>query len=330
MGQTAYNEPTTSEVVLGELKNTLEDYVDEECADLISNFFYTLLSPIIAAIPDLVEFGTLTPRSLQIQLKSEFEETSKSIELPETVRKKIGDCLNKLVKSGWFEKEVSRAVKLAVLDSLEKLEKYDESEVLLEIFHKSCERDLERTIQAWKTCYSEGIDELIFKLFDAVRPLSKSIEDDFESVATTVLWSFQILSEAYYRKLISFLLDCINILEGGSPKKRVRYIGESHKDFDAYKEKYPKAIVFFDEVINAIRNSIAHADYKIDVENRGIIIKDKGEILFKLTEKDIEAKIEYLIRITKVSIHFYLYGVLYFAEKIDIWSLIENLQTNHT
>lgn len=119
-----------------------------------------------------------------------------------------------------------------MLDSLEKLEKYDESEVLLEIFHKSCEKDLGRTIQAWKTCYLEGIDELIFKLCDAVRLLLKSIEDDFESIATTILCSFQILSEAYYRKLISFLLDCINILEGDNPKKRVRYIGESHRDFD--------------------------------------------------------------------------------------------------
>jgi len=51
--------------------------LDEECAELTSNFFSTLLSPIIAAIPDLIEFGTLTPRSLQIQLKSEFEEASK-------------------------------------------------------------------------------------------------------------------------------------------------------------------------------------------------------------------------------------------------------------
>ena len=45
MGQIAYNEVTSSEVVLGELKNTLGDYVDEECADLISNFFSSLLSP---------------------------------------------------------------------------------------------------------------------------------------------------------------------------------------------------------------------------------------------------------------------------------------------
>ena len=109
-----------------------------------------------------------------------------------------------------------------------------------------------------------------------------------------------------------------------TPRRELDTLGKATEILMAYKEKYPKAIVFFDEVINAIRNSIAHADYEIDVENREIIIKNKGKILFELTEKDIEAKIEYLIRITKVSIHFYLYGVLYFAEKIDIWNLIEN------
>jgi len=309
------------EIELEGLKNSLKDYVDEECVDLIIYFFSHILLLMTAVIPDLVESKTLAPRTLQKQLKSKFDEALRSIDTPETI-KEIGDCINKLIKSGWFEKEITNFTASVISENLKKLEKYDESKVLLEIFHKSCEKDLEKTVQVWRTCYPERLDEFIFRLFDAVRALMEiSEKDDFESFAINILCSFQILSEAHYRKLTSFLLDCMDILEG-KVKGRVRYIGESYTDFKNYEKSYLKAGVFFDEVIKAIRNSIAHADYEIDVENRKIIVKDKDRI-FELTENEIEAKMEYLVRMVNIFLYFYFYATFYFAEKMNLWDLIQ-------
>jgi len=83
---------------------------------------------------------------------------------------------------------------------------------------------------------------------------------------------------------------------------------------------------FFDKVLRIVRNSFAHADYEIDVENRKIIVRDKKAVI-ELTERDAENKLSYLTRIASISIHFYLYVIYYITKKIGIshlWNLPRN------
>jgi hypothetical protein len=247
------------------------------------------------------------------------------MEISESAKEKLGMCVDELINSGWFEKAFEELIELSLSELSKKLEEYSESHPLLELFHRSTGIDLERTVYAWRTCYLSDINKTVYGLFDALK-LLKDTPEDFESFAILFLSSVQILSEAYLRRLISFLVDCMNIIEGKNPKGKARYLGESLREFERFRETYLQAVVFFDEVLKTARNSFAHADYDIDVENKEIIVRDK-EAMIELTEKDVEEKLSYLTRIANISIYFYLYAIYYFTKKLIFhhsWNLPRN------
>jgi len=314
-----------AKIILEKMKDDLRRYVDEECADLIIFFFSLISGQIIGIVPDLLKIEeTLAPRTVQAQLKSKLKTALEVIQLPEPVKGKIGECLTKLVKSNWLKEALPETIKLIISEDLKKLEKFEESKALLEIFHKACDKDLAKVLNTWRIHYPEKFDEFSFKMLDALTQIMKAPET-FESKARNFLMFTLIISEAYYRRLISFLLDCIRILEGKEPKGKVRYLGKSCGEFESYKNKYPNVAIFFDKDVLAIRNAIAHADYEIDVENKKIIIKvreNNRKVIKEITEDDLETKKSYLIRMAQISLLFYSYTLFYLTKKIGLWERI--------
>ncbi len=314
--------------MMEEMSRSLKGYVDEDCANLIAQFFSAIGSSIISTIlPKIsrIESGIIPSRTFMEELKSELEKAFTTINVPDQTKEKIKDCFVKLLKSGWIQEEIPRITKSMISEELKRLERYEESKILLDIFHKACEKDLSLVFSSWCNHYlSERFEEFMYKLFDGIRSLQQltQFEEDFETQAILILSSFQILSETYYRRLISFLIDLLRILEGKTPKKEVEFIGRSYHEFvKNYKEKYPNLKIFFNETIKNIRNSVGHADYEIDVKSKEIIIKDRGKILHRLNEDEIRKVFEYLFKMTNISVHFYWYSSLYFAENL-IWNLI--------
>lgn len=318
-----------SELILRELSSSLEKYLDEECVNMLAQFFSSMLGPITSVIvPKITEFESgkdIPSRKFMQELELEFKKALDSTNIPN----QIGNCFVKLLKSDWFQEEVPKIMESVISEQLKNLKKYEESEILLDIFYKACENNLNLVFNSWYRHYptKQQLEEFMYKLFDGIRSLQQTtqFEEDFETQAILVLSSFQILSEAYYKRLISFLLDCMEVIEGGSPKGEIKYIGQSYRNYKIkYKEKYPNAEVFYNRIIKDIRNSMAHADYEIDAESREIIVKDMGKILHRLNEDKIKEVFEYLIKMVNISIHFYWYSLLYFAKKLNFWNLIFN------
>lgn len=166
------------------------------------------------------------------------------MEIPESVKEKLGMCIDELVNSGWLKRVFEELVELSLSELSKKLEEHGESQPLLELFHRSVRVDLEKTAYAWRICYPEDINKTMYGLFDALK-LIKDASENFETFAILFLSSVLILSEAYLRRLTSFLLDCMNIIEGEKPKGSMRYLGESFRDFEEFRKAYSQAEVFF-------------------------------------------------------------------------------------
>ena len=323
------------EQVLREISRDLRKYLDEDCANLIAQYF-SILGNLFASIlaPKIKEIEKSIPsRKTLHELESELEKSAQQLNIPDLIKEKIGDCFLKLLKSNWIQEEFPKIIKSTISKELERLKRYREAETLLDIFHKACDRNLKLVGISWHNHYqTEQFEEFMYKLFDALRSLQElaKYEEDFEIQFILIQSSFKILSEAYYRRLISFLMDCILIIEEGEkPKAKIRFIGETYTDFEKYKKKYPNAKVFFNKIVKDIRNSFAHADYEIDVESKEIIIKERGKILYRLNNTQIGNELEYLVKMSNIFIYFYFYSLLYLAEKLNLWkSVLEEIMKN--
>ncbi len=322
------------EQVSKEISRGLRKYLDEDCANLIAQYF-SILGNLFTSIlaPKISEIEKSIPsRKTLHELESELKKSAQQLNIPYSIKEKIGDCFSKLLKSNWIQEEIPKIIKSMISEELKRLRRYREAEILLDIFHKACDRNLKLVGISWHNHYqTEQFEEFMYKLFDALRSLQELAKygEDFETQFILIQSSFKILSEVYYRRLISFLMDCIMILEGETPKAKIRFIGDSYKDFEKYKKKYPNVKVFFNKIVKDIRNSFAHADYEIDIESKEIIIKERGKILYRLNNTQIGNELKYLVKMSNIFIYFYFYSLLYLAEKLNLWkSVLEEIMKN--
>lgn len=180
------------EQVLREISSDLGKYLDEDCANLIAQYFsiFNLFVSILA--PKISEIEKSIPsRKTLHELKSELKKSVQQLNIPDSVKEKIGDCFSKLLKSGWIQEEFPKVIKSMISKELKKLRRYEESGILLEIFHKACDKNLRLVDRSWYNHYrTEQLEEFMYKLFDALRSLQELVKygEDFETQFILIHW----------------------------------------------------------------------------------------------------------------------------------------------
>lgn len=264
------------------LRSSLERYVNEECAKVLSRLFSLTIHPsFISVILSKKEELERTPvtRAFMDEMRRELKTKSDQValEFEKEVGEEVGECLRRLLKTDFMVEWIDDIPVEGYKEKIkEELKKYEGAKGLLSIFDNAMNKDSLGTMKVIGF-YCGKFEEQYFKIFDSMRLIHQISEEDlFEIKAVNLMCSINILIEAYYRKLVSLILDLLKILEGEEPTLKLKYVGGAYKKFKngKYTEKYPEIELFFKKWINDIRNAIAHSDYKIVPAERKIQILD--------------------------------------------------------
>lgn len=310
-----------------ELRSSLERYVDGECAEVLSRLFLLIVHPSIISVilskkDDYELERTPAIRTLMDEMRKEIEPTfgQTVLEFEREAGEKVVECLDKLLKTDYLATLAEEGADDMIEGCKEKVKKYEGAEGLLSLFDNALKKDLQKTMKVIGFYCTQKSEELYFKLFDSVRLVHQiSDEELFEIKAVNLMCSTNLLIEAYYRKLVSLILDLMDILEGKEPTLKLKYVGEAYKKFkeEKYTVKYPEIEIFFKEWIKNIRNAIAHSDYNIEPTERKIMILDstgdKTKPIEVIAENDFEARVKEMFQLSSI----FLYASQYFLVSLS-------------